>query len=315
MGAKDSLSTRLPRKRWVLLSLHRFGALTGQSRGVARLTSLASAAVLGPAWGESKTMLWWAGLCVASLLNVWMWLAAVRVGLPDTTYKSWQLVLSGVYVAVCAFRSAFPRVDLERLCLWDTPLSAIFIGRAVATLAEMCFAVQCTLFLSKLSEITRVASLDTLSVGIVPVIVIAQLSCWYAVITLNHLGHVVEEILWTFIVALLAVGCASSCLHTHGVLRITPRARCGSFVASISASGPENDQPKTQKAPRSATAASTNGSKSEYPFAPEVGYVTTTGRIHDGRVAISGRKNTSVPSSPGKRTSVVVACNVNVWPS
>jgi len=169
--------------------------------------------------GERKTALWWAGLCGASLVNVGLWLAAARVELPNTTYRSWQLVLSGIYVAVCAFRSAFPRVDLERLCLWDTPLSAIFIGRFVATLAEMCFAVQCTLFLSKLSEITRVASLDMLSVCIVPVIVIAQLSCWYAVITLNHLGHAIEELLWTFIVALLAVGFANAWFHTHGVLR------------------------------------------------------------------------------------------------
>lgn len=182
--------------------------------------SVASVSVLGPAQDERKTTLWWIGLCGASLLNVGLWLVATRVEMPDTTYRSWQLVLSGVYVAVCAFRSIFPRVDLERLCLWDTPLSAIFTGRSVATLAEMCFAVQCTLFLSKLSEITRVASLDTLALWIVPVIVIAQLSCWYAVITLNHLGHVVEELLWTFIVALLAVGFANAWLHTHGVLRI-----------------------------------------------------------------------------------------------
>ena len=220
MDDNEDLGTKLRCKRLVLLSLYGLGVLTRQLWGGARLMSLASVSALRPAWGESKTTLWWASLCVASLLNVWLWLVATRVELPDTTYRSWQLVLSGIYVAVCAFRSAFPRVDLERLCLWDTPLSTIFVGRFVATLAEMCFAVQCTMFLAKLSEITRVASLDMLSVCIVPVIVLAQLACWYAVITLNHLGHAVEELLWTCVVALLAVGFTGAWFHTHGVLRI-----------------------------------------------------------------------------------------------
>jgi len=166
------------------------------------------------------TMLWWAGLCGISLLNVGMWLVAAQIALPDTQYRSWQLALSGIYVAVCAFRAAFPRVDLERFCLWDTSLSTIFAGRFAATLAEMCFAVQCALFLSKLSEMTRLAYLDTLSVFIVPVVVMAQLSCWYAVLTLNHLGHVVEETLWALVLALLAGGFAGCWFHTQGELRV-----------------------------------------------------------------------------------------------
>ena len=92
--------------------------------------------------GENrKTALWWAGLCTASLFNIGVWLVVAWVERPYTEYRLWQLMLSGIYVSVCAFRSVFPRVDLERLCLWDTSFSAIFTGRFVATLAEMCFAV------------------------------------------------------------------------------------------------------------------------------------------------------------------------------
>jgi hypothetical protein len=169
---------------------------------------------------ERMTMLWWSGLCAVSLLNVGMWLIVAHLELPDTQYRFWQLVLSGIYVAVCAFRSAFPRIDLERLCLWDTPFSAVFVGRFVATLAEMCFAVQCALLLSKLSEMTGVGYLETLSAFIVPIIMLAQILCWYAVLTLNHLGHAAEEILWTFVVALLAAGLAGCWFHAEGALRI-----------------------------------------------------------------------------------------------
>ncbi len=84
----------------------------------------------------------------------------------------------------------------------------------------MCFAVQCTLCLAKLSRndpcrLSGFACAVDCSRDRM-----AQLSCWYAVITLNHLGHVVEELLWTFIVALLAVGFANAWLHTHGVREI-----------------------------------------------------------------------------------------------
>src|SRR5262249_42757722 len=105
MDTNDYLGTKLRRKRLGLLSLHGVGALTRQAWGVTRLGSLTSVSVLGTAQEERTTMLWWAGLCGASLLNVGMWLVAARVELPNTQYRAWQLVLSGIYVAVCAFRS------------------------------------------------------------------------------------------------------------------------------------------------------------------------------------------------------------------
>ena len=199
---------------------YRLGTLRRQIWSINSLVSSAPVSIARFVWEDRKTILWWAGLCAVSLLNISLWLLATRVDLPITEYRAWQLLLSGIYVVGCAFRSAFPRVDLERFCLWDTPLSAIFAGRSVATLAEICFAVQCSMFLSKLSAMTHVVYLDTLSLWIVPVIVVAQCCCWYAVITLNHLGHAVEEILWTVIVALLAIEIVGSWFHAHGALRI-----------------------------------------------------------------------------------------------
>lgn len=170
--------------------------------------------------GERATLLWWSVLCVVSLLNVTMWLMATRAELPDSSYSFWQLLLSGIYVAVCAFRAIFPRVDLERLCLWDTRLSAIFTGRFAAMVAEVCFAVQCALFLAKLSEMTEAPYIQPLAVAIVPMIVIAQMMCWFGVLTLNHFGHVVEELLWALAVILLALGLIGCWPYTEGPVKL-----------------------------------------------------------------------------------------------
>src|SRR5262245_35866377 len=98
-----------------------------------------------------------------------------------------QLLLSGVYVGVCGFRSLFPRVDVERVCLWDTWLSAILLGRTAATVAELCFALQCALFVHRLSELTSLPLLTAAAYLFVPLVVLAELVCWYSVLSLNHI--------------------------------------------------------------------------------------------------------------------------------
>ena len=43
------------------------------------------------------------------------------------------LLLCAAYVIGCAFRSILPRADVQRICLFDTWLSSVFVGRSVAT--------------------------------------------------------------------------------------------------------------------------------------------------------------------------------------
>jgi hypothetical protein len=97
---------------------------------------------------DGRLSLWLGSLAALAAFNVGLWIWIARSVPPGTPYAETQLLLSGVYVAVCGFRSLFPRVDLERVCLWDTWLSAILIGRTAATIAELCFALQCALFLA-----------------------------------------------------------------------------------------------------------------------------------------------------------------------
>ena len=157
--------------------------------------------------GADKPTRWWRSfLFLVSAGNLVLWVVIAREvhGLSDS-YVAQQLLLSGIFAAACAFRSILPRVDLERQCLWNSPLSSIFVGRSVATVAELCFAGQCALLISKLSSLTGNASLQTVAWSIVPLILIAQVCCWYAVISLNHLGHAIEEILWSALAFLMAL--------------------------------------------------------------------------------------------------------------
>src|SRR5262244_4496972 len=141
---------------------------------------------------------WWQFLCAVSVANILLWtLVAWGLSREANTYQFEQLILSGLFVAACAFRSILPRVDLERLCLWDSTFSSVFLGRAVATIAEFCFASQCALLLFKLSHSTGASIFRTIGVTVLPIILIAELACWFAVITLNHIGHAMEELLWS----------------------------------------------------------------------------------------------------------------------
>src|SRR5262245_34001932 len=170
---------------------------------------------------DTPILWWWVFLFVVSAGNLVLWIAIAHAvtGASDG-YVAQQLWLSGIFAAACAFRSVLPRVDLERRCLWNSPLSSIFVGRSIATVAELCFAGQCALLIAKLSARTGNQSLELLGWSIVPLIVLAQICCWYAVISLNHLGHAIEEILWSVMVVLVALSLGLSWGYIPADIRI-----------------------------------------------------------------------------------------------
>src|SRR5580765_3815476 len=92
------------------------------------------------------------GLCVAALLNAAGWIYSARrlARTPDSDIaltRRWLLWLSGVYVLGCAFRSILPMIDVPRFCLHETGISRIFVGRSVATVAELAFVAQWALLM------------------------------------------------------------------------------------------------------------------------------------------------------------------------
>lgn len=106
--------------------------------------------------------------------------------------------LSLVYVLGCAFRSALPMVDVPRLCLHDTPVSTIFVGRSVATAAEMAFAAQWALLLREAGAVRAARA-------VMPLIGAAEILSWLAVLTTNNLFHAAENSLWTLTAAVAMV--------------------------------------------------------------------------------------------------------------
>ena len=168
---------------------------------------------------DRLTLRWWQLLCIVSVGNIVFWNLAARGLLWNSDgYRSQQLALSGLFVAACAFRSFLPRVDLERICLWDVPLSSVIVGRTVATVAELCFALQCALLLFKLSALTGSSVIGGIGLAVLPIIVVAELACWFAVATLNHIWHAIEEFLWSVMIGLVASGLVLYWKHTSEAL-------------------------------------------------------------------------------------------------
>jgi len=52
---------------------------------------------------------------------------------------------------------------------------------------------------------------------IVPIIVLAQICCWHAMLTLNYFWHAIEEFLWVIMLALAAACCISGYFVLDGI--------------------------------------------------------------------------------------------------
>jgi len=156
---------------------------------------------------------WWSVLCGLAALNLLAWsLSAVALNrrrslMPEDAYlaRRLQLQLSAVYVFGCAFRSAFPVFDIPRLCVFNTWLSSVVVGRSIATCAELCFAAQWAFMLREASDACGSVLGRFASRAVVPLIALAEICSWYSVLTTSNIGHIGEESLWGVSAALLVV--------------------------------------------------------------------------------------------------------------
>jgi hypothetical protein len=163
----------------------------------------------------SGVMAWWTILCAVSVINLVGWrlsataLARQRATAEpsDYAFQQWQLLLSAVYVLGCGFRSVLPRADVQRIGLFDSWASSVMVGRSVATVAELCFAAQWALLLLRIARDVKSPTGVVISRLIVPLIVLAEMFSWYAVLTTAYIGNAVEESLWTISATLMVVGC------------------------------------------------------------------------------------------------------------
>lgn len=158
-----------------------------------------------------RVISWWSLLCAVGALNILAWCVSAvalnrrQIAMSAEAYsdRRLQLVLSAVYVFGCAYRSAFPVFDVPRICLHDSWLSSVIVGRSIATVAELCFVGQWALILREASRASGSVVSKIASLAVVPLIAFAEACSWYSVLTTSNLGHIAEESIWSLSAALM----------------------------------------------------------------------------------------------------------------
>jgi hypothetical protein len=189
----------------------------------------------------NTTMLWWALLCGVSLFNLLAWGAvAARAHRHSLTLHPamrqavrLQMLLSAGYVLGCAYRSAFPVYDVGRLVLVDSWLSSVMVGRSVATVAELCFAGQWALLMRGIAQANDHRFGMRVARCVMPMIVVAELCSWHAVLTTSNLGHVFEESLWGLCAAALVTSLLLMWPRCQKELRPALAAACAIGVGYV----------------------------------------------------------------------------------
>ena len=176
------------------------------------------------AWSNPVSW-WWAMLTLVSGVNIAAWILMYRElhhagssgRIPGMEV---MLLLSAAYVFGCAFRSLLPRADVQRICLFDTWLSSVAVGRSVATVAEICFAAQWTMILLQLGTMSGATTAINAAWVIVPLILVAECFSWHAVVTTNYLGNAIENSIWAVAFFIAGVGICRLLPEFDGGLRV-----------------------------------------------------------------------------------------------
>jgi hypothetical protein len=170
---------------------------------------------------------WWSLLTLVSSANIAVWCllfhelhAPVAGRLASSSGAELMLALCAAYVFGCAFRSFLPRADVERICLFDTWLSSVVVGRSVATLAEICFAAQWVIVLQQLGAMAGATTTLNAAWLLLPLIVIAECFSWYAVLTTNYLANAIENSLWAVAFSAVGIGLVRLLTDFDGPVRV-----------------------------------------------------------------------------------------------
>ena len=170
---------------------------------------------------------WWGVLTLVSGVNIAVWFLLYRqlheqpTGSPGSKSGiELMLLLCAAYVFGCAFRSFLPRADVQRICLFDTWLSSVVVGRSVATVAEICFAAQWAIILHQLGAMTGADTTSNAAWLIVPLVLIAECFSWHAVLTTNYLGNAIENSIWAVAFFVVGIGLCRLLPEFDGEVRV-----------------------------------------------------------------------------------------------
>ena len=170
---------------------------------------------------------WWGLLTLVSGVNIAIWFVLYRYlheqpagAAGSASGISLMLLLCAAYVFGCAFRSFLPRADVQRICLFDTWLSSVMVGRSVATVAEICFCGAMGVLLHRLGTMTGAETTVNAAWVIVPLILIAECLSWHAVLTSNYLGNAIENSLWAVAFFIIGIGLCRLLPEFDGAVRV-----------------------------------------------------------------------------------------------
>lgn len=169
---------------------------------------------------------WWSLLTLVSGANIaaWFWvyryLHEAPTGIHSASNVELMLLFSAAYVFGCAFRSMLPRADVQRICLFDTWLSSVTVGRSVATVAEVCFVAQWAMILHRLGTMTGANTTLIAAWAIVPLILVAECFSWYAVLTKKFFCNAIENSIWGVGFLIIVIGLCRLLPEFGGAARV-----------------------------------------------------------------------------------------------
>lgn len=172
----------------------------------------------------TSVALWWGGMSAVAVLNLILLVYSRKLlmrKMPSMSelvqkVRKYQFLLASIYTIGCGFRSILPRGDVRRIVLVDHWISAIAIGRSVATIAELAFVAQWAFLLHEIGKGTKDFGVLSISKMIVPMIFVAECFSWYACTTGNFFGTVIEESLWAAAASLTMLGFVRGRKHYQG---------------------------------------------------------------------------------------------------
>ena len=85
--------------------------------------------------------------------------------------------------------------------MYDHIISTVVVGRSLATVAEISFAILVSICIVRITKENWMANFWVF------INLVAQSCCWYSIITQNQLGHVIEESIWTFTSITMLIVC------------------------------------------------------------------------------------------------------------
>ncbi len=148
--------------------------------------------------------IWWMFITIISLYNIYTLMNHWRKWFlsPSGAFQMKMLYLSTIYVFVCAVRAIWPRKDVDRICFFDHQISTVFIGRSIATIAELCFVKQLSLVL-KCTVFRYNSNINGNNLWFmngykyyVSFILIAEIFSWTGVATKCQIWNAFEESIW-----------------------------------------------------------------------------------------------------------------------